>query len=78
MNNCKFFFRVLNYDRMKLEEKKKEKYNPDNIFNKKQGVINDIVEEHNVKEENMAIVKYKKQKWYQKIFDKILHMFRKK
>ena len=67
-----------NYDRMKLEEKKKEKYNPDNIFNKKQGVINDIVEEHNVKEENMAIVKYKKQKWYQKIFDKILHMFRKK
>lgn len=67
-----------NYDRMKLEEKKKEKYNPDNIFNKTQGVINDIVEEHNVKEENMAIVKYKKQKWYQKIFDKILHMFRKK
>ena len=69
---------ILDSNQRKSDQLKREKYNPDNIFNKKQGVINDIVEEHNVKEENMAIVKYKKQKWYQKIFDKILHMFRKK
>ena len=30
-----------NYDRMKLEEKKKEKYNPDDIFKKKEKNFNE-------------------------------------
>ena len=52
-----------NYDRMKLEEKKKEKYNLDNILNKNQ-VINKITEKHSIEEENMDMVKYKQLKWY--------------
>lgn len=66
-----------NYDRMKLEEKKKEKYNLDNILNKNQ-VINKITEKHSIEEENMDMVKYKQLKWYNQIFDKILNIFRKK
>lgn len=66
-----------NYDRMKLEEKKKEKYNLDNILNKNQ-VINKITEKHSIEEENIDMVKYKQLKWYNQIFDKILNIFRKK
>lgn len=66
-----------NYDRIKLEEKKKEKYNLDNILNKNQ-VINKITEKHSIEEENMDMVKYKQLKWYNQIFDKILNIFRKK
>lgn len=66
-----------NYDRIKLEEKKKEKYNLDNILNKNQ-VINKITEKHSIEEENMDMVKHKQLKWYNQIFDKILNIFRKK
>lgn len=62
----------------KIEKEKREKYNPDNIFNKKQGIINEMDEETKIKEGTVSIVKYEKTKWYQKIFAKILNIFRKK
>ena len=54
----------------KLEEEKRKKYNPDDIF--KKNVY------PNIAKENMQIVEYNEEKWYQKIIEKILKMFRKK
>ena len=63
-----------NYDRIKLEEKKKEKYNPNDLF-RKNDINKNIL---NQSKENMQVIEYKEQKWYQKIFTKILKIFRKK
>lgn len=63
-----------NYDRMKLEEKKKEKYNPNDLF-KKNDINKNIL---NQSKENMQVIEYKELKWYQKIYTKILDIFRKK
>lgn len=55
-----------NYDE-KLNKEKKEKYNQDDIFKKnnlKENIINET-------KESVQIVEYIKQKWYQKIFEKI-------
>ncbi len=49
----------------RLEEQKREKYNPNEIFKKTKNV-----------EEKNEIIEYKKQKWYQKIFAKILKIFK--
>lgn len=54
----------------KLEEEKRKKYNPDDIF--KKNVY------PNIAKENMQIVEYNEKKWYQKIIEKILKMLRKK
>jgi len=48
-----------------------EKYNPDNILNKRKSTSMPVVD-------NMQIVAYKEQKWYQKIFKKILNIFKRK
>ena len=63
-----------NYDRIKLEEKKKEKYNPNDLF-RKNDINKNIL---NQSKENMQVIEYKEQKLYQKIFTKILKIFRKK
>lgn len=63
-----------NYDRMKLEEEKRARYNPEKIFNSKQDSY--IPSSIDVKKENLAIVEYKESKWYQKIFERILKVFR--
>mgnify|MGYP006990043184 CR=1 FL=1 len=60
------------YDRKKLEEEKRAMYNPDDIFK------NNISDTENNTSENVAIVEYIEQKWYQKIITKILNIFRKK
>ena len=60
------------YDRKKLEEEKRAMYNPDDIFK------NNISDTENNTSENVAIVEYLEQKWYQKIITKILNIFRKK
>lgn len=62
-----------NYDRKKLEEQKREMYNPNDIFKKNN---NKLDTEKNISEET-AIVEYKKPKWYQKIFARILNSIRK-
>ncbi len=63
-----------NYDRRKLEEKKKEKYNTDNIFinNHKNSSI-DILENKQEK----SLVKIDDMKWYKKIWRRIKNFFRK-
>jgi hypothetical protein len=64
-----------NYDRMKLEEEKIAKYNPNEIFKKKQNnTISSLTESS---EENLDLIAYKESKWYKKIFEKILKVFRK-
>lgn len=48
-----------------------EKYNPDNLFkNRKTNKSIQI-------EENVSLVKYEEDKWYKKIWNKILHLFKK-
>lgn len=64
-----------NYDRMKLEEEKRAKYDPEEIFNGKQN--NFLASTTKKQKENLEIVEYKEPKWYQKIFVKILKVFRK-
>ncbi len=59
--------RKQNYDRQILEEQKKSMYDVENIFKKKS------YENEEVKE----IVVYKEQRWYQKLFAKILKIFKK-
>lgn len=64
-----------NYDRMKEEEEKRAKYNPEEIFNSKQN--NFIASKTENPKENLEMIEYKETKWYQKIFTKILKLFRK-
>ena len=61
-----------NYNK-KLEKEKREKYNPDDIF-KKNTLNENIINET---KENVQMVEYKEQRWYEKIFAKILKIFRK-
>lgn len=65
-----------NYDRMKLEEEKRATYNPEKIFNIRQNSYR--LSSIEVKKENLEIIEYKETKWYQKIFERILKVFRKK
>ncbi len=62
------------YDRQKIEEEKKEKYNSDDIFNKINKVdIKEIKEESN----NNLPIEVKKEKFYEKIisfFKKVFHI----
>jgi hypothetical protein len=64
-----------NYDRRKLEEEKREKYNVDEIFNKEQNENMSKLPESS--EENLDLLEYKESKWYKKIFEKILRIFKK-
>ena len=60
----------------KLEEKKREKYNPENIFKNKQNNFYTQIPEK--QEEKLELIEYKEQRWYQKIFARILKIFNKK
>ncbi len=56
------------------EEEKRKKYNPDNIFQKEE---NKIDKQEEIKEKQpMELVKYEELKWYQKIYQKILKIFK--
>lgn len=64
-----------NYDRIKLEEQKREKYNPDELFKKKK--IYAVKENENEEEINNLPIEVKKEKFYEKIinfFKKIFHI----
>lgn len=56
----------------KIEEQKREQYKPDEIFKKKQN--ESTIETESI--ETNKLIEYKKQKWYQKIFARILKIFR--
>ena len=57
------------------EKELREKYNPDNIFKNKSNVAEMNIE-HPKEEKQTELIEYKEQKWYQKIFAKILKVFK--
>lgn len=63
-----------NYDRMRLEEKKKERYNSDNIFeNNKKKIILDGTEQ----EQKLDLIEINNIKWYKKVWKFITRFFSK-
>ncbi len=61
---------------IEIENKKREKYNPDNIFKKNENTVvknNDVKE--NVASVNTNIIPQKKESWLQKLFTKIKNFF---
>ena len=63
------------YDRQRIEEEKKDKYNPDDIFNKRNRIdIEERIEKSNT---NNLPVEVKKEKFYERIisfFKKLFHI----
>lgn len=55
------------------EEELREKYNPDNLFKKKE----QIVEDNEIKQENRQLIEYKEQNIFKKILNKIMNFFKK-
>ena len=53
----------------KYQDELREKYNPDNIFEKRKVDTTPVAE-------NMQIAEYKEPTWYKKIFEKILSIFK--
>lgn len=63
-----------NYDRLKLEEKKKEKYNADNIFS---SYYKNTPIDNTENKQELALVETNDMKWYKKIWKFIKGFFRK-
>ncbi len=63
-----------NYDRMKLEEEKRTRYNSDNLFknNEKKVIMNDVE-----KKEELALTEANDIKWYKKVWSFLIKFFRK-
>ena len=57
----------------KMEDLKREKYNPDNIFKNKNNYAENI---EKIDSPEIAIVEYKEKNFLQKLFDKIKNLFR--
>lgn len=57
---------------IKSEIEKRERYNPDNIF-KNKPIDMELAEQET---QTVQMIEYKEQKWYQKIFAKILKIFK--
>lgn len=73
-----------NEEKKKLKEKyientkkEQEKYSYGNLFKNMQKNDEDIQSKEESKTEGIQMIEYKEQKWYQKIFAKILNIFRK-
>lgn len=62
---------------LQKEQELREKYNPDNIFKNKAKNLETLKEQPEVIE-NTSLVEYKEEKWYQKIFKKLINIFRRK
>ncbi len=65
----------LTKNELKFQEKIRRKYNPDNLFKKKDQITN-IDDTMNF--EKTEVIKYEKKKWYQQLLVKLLNIFRKK
>lgn len=63
-----------NYDRMKLEEEKKIRYNSDNLFKSNEKNVTMNVAE---KEEELALTEADDIKWYKKVWSFLIKFFRK-
>ena len=62
-----------NYDRIKLEEEKKAKYNSDNIFNNQYKNFSVDIAQNN---QELALLETNNIKWYKKIWKSIKNYFR--
>lgn len=62
-----------NYDRIKLEEQKREQYNPDELFRKKK--IDDVKENENKEEIYNLPIEVKKENFYQRIIKFLKNFF---
>lgn len=61
------------YDFRILEAQKRDNYNPDNLLKKRKEQAENI----SIFQDNVnSLIEYKAQKWYQKIFAKILKLFK--
>ena len=58
-------------ERLKLEGEQREKYNPDNIFKKKNL-------EKKIQTDNVQLIEIKETTWFKKILNKILNFFERK
>lgn len=58
-------------EQIRVEQELREKYNPDNIFK------NRHIQEEQAIETHTELVEYKEQRWYQKLFIKILRLLKK-
>lgn len=58
-----------NYDRQKIEEEKKKRYNTDTLFNNKNVIIN--------KQEEKALVETRNKKLYERLFSFFRNLFKK-
>lgn len=66
--------KMLDRDNIIAEEEKRKKYNPEDIFKSNQNNLNTKnTEQHG----RLKLVEYNEKKWYQKLFAKILKLFRK-
>lgn len=63
-----------NYDRKQLEEKKKERYNFDNLFKNNEKKIN---LDGTKQEQKLALIKINNTKWYKKVWKFITRFFSK-
>ena len=59
---------------MQLEEKKKERYNSDNLFNNNEKKIN---LDGTKQEQKLALIEIKNIKWYKKVWKSITRFFSK-
>jgi len=67
----KELLKELNENEEQAQRELYEKYNPDNIFKKKN-------EENDTKQEELALVEYKDKSFIQKLIDKIFNLFRRR
>lgn len=67
------FKKHLNENELKYQEGLRKKYNYDDLFKKNK--ININVKTQNNRNENTKMIEYQKQKWYQKIFARLLKIF---
>ena len=72
-NERKELLKMYSENDKKIEAEMRERYNPDNLFKKKEKV-----EQNNeVKEENTEIIEYKEQNIFKKILNRIMKFFKK-
>lgn len=64
----------LNENELKYEEELKKRYNPDDIFKKKERSGENLL---GGIEKNIQLVEYKDKKWYENLFERILRIFKK-
>ena len=71
------FKKHLTENELKYQEELRKQYNSDDIFNNKPKYVKESIKKSNIQEGNMAMVECVELKWYQKVFNKILYIFRK-